>query len=209
MNTYRFIETFSTPIQFGNLQDSDYLAKLHHYTLKVRDNDPEGRKKSNILGYQSSFLNDETAKQLMRKLHAAAEHFLLKLKFTTPFEIKYDSPWVNINGSGHSNKAHRHGDSDFSACVWVQANEKSGAITFVNPNPGHDMRRVWLSQFDKYIPANSGAYNYVPRSGDFAIFPGDLYHEVGPNMSSQDRISIAFNFDVKQPNMPLDVLNVS
>ena len=195
-----FIETFSTGIQLSNLKDSKLISDLLKYAFEVRQKHPKGTVNSNILGYQSPTLEDEILKQMMQKMHADIEKYLINLKFSTPFEIHYDSPWINISGKYHSNKEHHHGNADFSAVCWMQVNQDTGGIVFKNPNPTHSMRKVWLSKFDEYKACNSGEYTYYPDCGDFAIFPGDLKHEVQPNKSDQERVSIAYNFNVVQKN---------
>ena len=41
--------------------------------------------------------------------------------------------------------------------------------------------------------------SYTPTNGDLVVFPGWMPHDIEPNTSSKERISIAFNisFNVK------------
>ena len=40
--------------------------------------------------------------------------------------------------------------------------------------------------------------HFKPQEGEMMIFPAWLRHAVTPNESTQDRISIAFNFDINK-----------
>ena len=45
--------------------------------------------------------------------------------------------------------------------------------------------------------AGVGTVEIEPKEGDLLIFPSYLYHSVGKNLSSEDRIIISFNVDMR------------
>ena len=61
----------------------------------------------------------------------------------------------------------------------------------------------WLKVAVLYVTVPSGAIEFkdgasywceTPKQGDLLVFPGKLTHRVRPNTSTEQRISIAFNF---------------
>ena len=49
----------------------------------------------------------------------------------------------------------------------------------------------------EYNPFNSARFNAIPKTHKLILFPAHLTHATKPNMSNQDRISIAFNWSVE------------
>lgn len=82
-----------------------------------------------------------------------------------------DAWWFNVNESTEYTNWHAHN------------NHKTVAVLYVTV-PGGDI------EFRQ-----GGAYwTETPKPGDLLVFPGSLEHRVLPNPSTEQRISIAFNF---------------
>lgn len=80
--------------------------------------------------------------------------------------------WFNINGPGHYNEWHDHARGtagEWCACLYIHTPEGSGNIQFKTEE-------------------------YKPRPGLLVVFPDTAQHQVLPNTSDQERISLAFNF---------------
>jgi uncharacterized protein (TIGR02466 family) len=100
-------------------------------------------------------------------------------------------PWLNINKNGNWNTPHHHFAGDIYVCgvYYVSTPPESGRIRFYDPR-------------SEYIAA-TGSYQYLesrqeqllvkPTEGLVVFFPCWLKHDVEPNDSDQDRVSIAFN----------------
>jgi hypothetical protein len=86
----------------------------------------------------------------------------------------------NISSTTHYNKVHTHGSAkgQFSGVYYLQVFSDSGNIMFYDD--------LFLNKIE-----------YTPVIGDLLIFPSYLPHSVNPNNNSKDRISIAFNFKIK------------
>jgi uncharacterized protein (TIGR02466 family) len=52
-----------------------------------------------------------------------------------------------------------------------------------------------LSTFTEY---NASIWSILPEAGKLIIFPAWLEHYVEPNTSTEERISIAFNINIKK-----------
>ena len=95
---------------------------------------------------------------------------------------------------------------DFSAVHFLKFNpEVHEPIRFVHPQ---QTKTKYLSRFKPLIVDNLGTCDrqsyykehYVPviNEGDFIIFPSELQHLVWGNNSDELRVTIAFNFSLRE-----------
>ena len=82
--------------------------------------------------------------------------------------------WFNINSTGNSNNWHHHGGHPMVGVFYIQVPKNSGSIEFQK---------------------NEEVFSYLPSVGDFLLFSGNLNHRVLENQSTEDRISLAINFE--------------
>jgi len=113
------------------------------------------------------------------------ENYLPKKLFD--IEINY---WTNINKPGSTNMIHNHvmASCHLSGVYYVQS-ENTGAIRFYT----HE-------QLYNLIPDGMPYQNKIghsPSDGDILVWPSYLHHDVEVNLSSQDRINVAFNVNIK------------
>ncbi len=104
----------------------------------------------------------------------------------------YISTWVNINNRGAYNRRHTHADGInlLSGVYYVTVPENSGNIVF------HDPRPIRLQSFaDMRYYGQDKLHNYKIKAEEdkLLLFPCWLEHEVEPNNTDEDRISISFN----------------
>jgi uncharacterized protein (TIGR02466 family) len=100
--------------------------------------------------------------------------------------------WININKHKDFNNTHKHIGSTFSGIYYVKVPENSGVIEFTNPMS--ELPYVigdWMIK--EYNFFNSKTWKVNPEEGKLMIWPSWLLHYVKPNLSNDDRISIAFN----------------
>jgi len=105
----------------------------------------------------------------------------------TPILLNY---WFNVNQQHDYNILHRHPRSRFSAVYYVKAPEECGNIVFKRPD-------LLCDYIDADIANHRNSQYYYVKSTEhkLVIFPAYLEHQVEQNQSTQDRVSIAFNFD--------------
>jgi uncharacterized protein (TIGR02466 family) len=183
---------FFTTSYSGILEDIDNL-KLAEEVRSVRKLE-EGRTLSNVGGWQSNDLSEktvenlpETQKLLDHMLNVGAEVY--KQWNLDNEEILLDNFWFNINGKKDFNNRHSHPGSILSACYYVDTNKESGDIIFYRP----DLQTHYFNPSNPNKYTNK-KYEFSPVPGMFVIFPAYLEHLVLPNLSDEERISIAFNF---------------
>lgn len=103
--------------------------------------------------------------------------------------------WVNINNKTNYNSRHSHFNTNvfLSGVYYVKVPENSGNLKLYDPR-GH-----WVTQMFDYIHFRDGISfeTIIPQEDMIILFPSWLEHEVEPNESDEERISIAFNIFIK------------
>lgn len=97
--------------------------------------------------------------------------------------LELNDYWAHVHKPNMSTNTHSHCPDGISAVYYVNVNEKSGKICF-ECQPSLD-----ISPIDNC---------FDPVENMFLIFPGYLSHRVTRNLSIEDRISLSFNFNIKQ-----------
>jgi uncharacterized protein (TIGR02466 family) len=167
------------------------LKDLTDYCYFVKDNDT-GNKLSNVGGWQSSNL-DPIVPELRPLVSCILERAekLISL-YNLPNTFKIDPIWININKKHDYNMIHEHPRSLFAGVFYVKAPKDSGDLVFINPNPTVQ-HYINQSTLDEHNPFNSCAWGITPTENTLMMFPAWLPHHTLPNLSNEDRISIAFN----------------
>ena len=107
-------------------------------------------------------------------------------------EIYY---WMNINGYRDYNTLHHHcgKHEDLSGIYYVKIpKDYKAAVSFVDPRPRASANPFYTANFlnyDEYI-------KYEPSEGSLLLFPTFFEHQVEPNNSNEDRISVSFNLSL-------------
>jgi len=103
--------------------------------------------------------------------------------------------WMIINGQGDYNQKHIHPGSWMSGVFWLKAPDNCGDIYFDNPNIYANFSALNIfNDESKERCALWPSYSWKPMAGTMLLFPANLYHHVGENKSSSDRIACSFNF---------------
>jgi len=184
------IPIFSNFVSTDNLNfNNDELTK---YAYTVMGTDP-GVFISNEGGWQSNdvSLADEM-KLFVTTIEEQANTLHKEIGLNDKFKQIISNVWININKPLNYNKAHMHPHSCLSGVYYVKAEERSGCIEMLNP----------VTSFYHTIPTDAigkpGSFNsqlctLPPSPGLLIMFPSWLMHYTQPNLSKEDRISIAFN----------------
>jgi hypothetical protein len=96
-------------------------------------------------------------------------------------EVNY---WTNINEINSRNVMHDHRLHHYVAVYYLQGKD-TGEITWHNP-------MNVLESCHPHAPFMS-KFSYEPEDGDLLVWPAWMPHETAVNISSQQRINIAFN----------------
>jgi uncharacterized protein (TIGR02466 family) len=84
-----------------------------------------------------------------------------------------------------------------SGCLWVKCPQDCGSFMFTNPFAYEFY--PWLENLNDHTKNKykiSSNYYFSPVEGNMILFPSSMYHGVNENKSTEDRISLAFNFKI-------------
>ena len=84
-------------------------------------------------------------------------------------------------------------NSSLSGVYYVRSNEQSGRIRFRDPRAGKRMDPWPVAADEEADQRHWDRVHYKPVAGRLIMFPSWLEHDVEPNMSDEERISISFN----------------
>ena len=180
---------------FGKIRDN-----LIDFVYEQENNDPLGVIVSNEGGWQSrsnSHKDNIIADTIQNQLDS---YFTNPDIFKSNFEVVLSGLWLNINREGNTNRLHAHPGADLSGVFWIKVPPDcdAGKISFASPHGYTDYISYVIHQESVCKEFNFyDTYQFSPREGTGLIFPGHLLHEVRPNMSRKDRISVAFNLNIR------------
>lgn len=195
-------DLFATPIWVTDVASHAQIAPaLCTRILDVMSEDADGEKRSNRGGWHSQ--GDLHASSPFRELSGAIEQFCTAqiaadVGCPPEIELKVWSMWANVSPPGASNAVHDHGRFLLSGSYYVEVPPDAGDIRFVDPRGA---ARI-LTRADDVLTGpsmfNDNRQQITPTGGQLILFPGWLPHEVLPNGSDRDRISIGFNVDLSR-----------
>ena len=188
---------FSTPIWSTKIDNyKEVNEEMYNYILNLKEQNPEGVKKSNFNGWHSKDfdLNDEVPKKFINAVSSNINTTFNDMDWDIEKQIiKIKSIWAIINEKGASNERHHHGNSALSAAYYVRAPKDCGNIVFYDPRPAPVFSHPIAK---KPNILNATVNSITPDEGLLVLFPSYLDHSVKPNLSSNQRIVISFNVNL-------------
>ncbi|MGB0246695.1 MAG: TIGR02466 family protein [Paracoccaceae bacterium] len=195
---------FSTPLYHANLAESGNfdMGELEKSCWSIAQDDEAGQKwcdENNYPGYTSyASLSDLTWRspffeELKNLLDLHVKTFVEELDFDLEGRnLKLEDLWINILPEGGNHSAHIHPNSVISGTTYISMPSGSSAIKFEDPR--HSMMMAAPSRI-KDAKEYLKPFIYVnPSVGDVLLWESWLRHEVPANNSSEERISISFNY---------------
>ncbi len=196
---------FPTLIYSSRLQSTEVAAfnrRLLRECLQLRLDDTSGQRwsKRNYPGGYTSYNSVSRLHQLSptfatleRKLNRHVRSFARTLDFDLEGrELSMTDCWVNIMPRHVVHSLHLHPMSTISGTYYIQTPAGSSGLKFEDPR---------LERFMAAPPRRSDAREHnrgwitIPAQvGKVVLFESWLRHEVAPNQTSTERISISFNY---------------
>ena len=174
---------------------ADFNAQLLKESYRIRELQSQGVVVSNQGGWQSS--DDVNTYPEFAALVDFVDEAMIEVKsflsVIDEWDFRVGTAWINFNGKGHFNARHVHGNALFSGVYYVRVPENSGVIKLIDPNP---IRACFHTPYKETGAQNCFSHEIEPVEGRLLIFPGYVPHEVSPNLSDEERCSIAFNVGV-------------
>ena len=195
---------FSTPLYHASLSESENfnMDELEKSCWSIAQDDEAGQKwcdENNYPGYTSyASLTDLTWRspffeELKNLLDLHVKTFVEELDFDLEGRnLKLEDLWINILSEGGNHSAHIHPNSVISGTTYISMPSGSSAIKFEDPR--HSMMMAAPSRI-KDAKEYLKPFIYInPSVGDVLLWESWLRHEVPANNSSEERISISFNY---------------
>jgi uncharacterized protein (TIGR02466 family) len=140
--------------------------------------------------YKLSPYFEDLQKRLDKHVAAFVERLEMDIK---PKELKMTSLWMNIMPKGVVHTMHIHPLSTISGSYYVQVPSNASALKIEDPRLVNFMASP--PRKAKASPSNQRFISFQPKAGSTLMFESWMRHEVPPNTSKSDRISISFNYD--------------
>jgi uncharacterized protein (TIGR02466 family) len=197
---------FSTPIYMEKLLTrglSRFNTEIEEQCYLVRDTDSDGDEWSS-----EHYLHGYTSYGSITDLHRRYPHFeeLSQAidrhvrRFSRHLDwdlqggrLEMSSCWVNIMPTHTAHSLHLHPLSVISGTYYVSVPKGASSIKFEDPRLSKFMAAPPKKAQPR--PRNQSFVTLEPRDGHVALWESWLRHEVPPNRSRGDRISISFNYD--------------
>jgi uncharacterized protein (TIGR02466 family) len=189
-------EWWATPIWYFEIPETKIDPKLIKEECYKEQLNSKGRIASNIHGWQSEDIyvdkNRPYISNLLKELASAIPPILKDLGVSR--DLALTNAWININPKNSSNQIHTHPKAMLSGVYYVSADEHSGNIVFYNDVKLNTIYSMFTDNNNKntYIEVK-----YKPKVNKIILFPSWIPHGVEINKSQEDRISIAFNLELK------------
>lgn len=174
--------------QINDIDNSILLSKakeLELYTSSVNLTNQGG-------GYQSKSLGTDVLE--VKEMVTVLDQIIAKCCDSVQLpKLNFYNMWFNINKKGSFNTLHNHQGSILSGVYYVDVPDAGmGNIEFLRD----DDYQYYMPQLKKYNQFTSQKASYTPKTGMLLIFPSWLKHQVLPNNSDKERVSISFNYGV-------------
>lgn len=174
------------------------LAKLNKDLLldcyKVAEYDKAGQKWSvdKFSGGYTSYSSlarlfefNSTFAKLRDHIDSHVAKFCNQLGFREPLSMS--GLWINIVPTHTYHGLHLHPLSVLSGTYYLKVLSQSGNLKFEDPRLGLFMNRPVSRKGTPF-------HEIKPKVGDVVLFESWIRHEVCQNRSSQDRVSLSFNY---------------
>ena len=195
-------ELFPTLLYQGRL-DTSLVASLETACWMMEEADKAGHdwcEQHGYPGYTSYASLDDLPHRhpafadLLSCLDQQAADFADRLDWALgSAQLVCDSLWVNILAEDGYHSGHIHPQSVISGTCYISMPEGAGALKLEDPRLALMMASPALREGAKHP-----RFNYVqPETGTVLMWESWLRHEVMPNRSEEARLSVSFNYALK------------
>jgi len=180
------------------------IKELRSEIPRIRDYDGAGRKWSaeNYIGGYTSYGSiselqnfSSTFAELRQILDGHVEAFAKALDADLKNnKLEMTQLWANVMPAGTVHSGHIHPLSTISGTVYIDVPQASSGLKFEDPRLANFMGSI--PRKSSKAGARSERYHVLkPEEGHVVLFESWLRHEVPPNPSKGERVSVSFNYN--------------
>ena len=151
-----------------------------------RDYDDRWQTRSANLHKQKEF------KEFAELVISTSKDILNKLKYDVE-DVVITDMWATVLKSAEHHPPHTHSNNFLSGTYYLHS-DQGASIMFQDPRPAAG---VILPRMTEQTMTNASLLTYDSKQNRAIIFPSWLPHYVKPNKSKKNRISIAWNIQIK------------
>ena len=166
--------------------DTTAMKKYISDLWKERDYDDRWQTKSADLHKKKEF------KEFAELVISTSKDILNELKYDVE-DIVITDMWATVLKSAEHHPAHTHSNNFLSGTYYLHS-DQGASIMFQDPRPAAG---VILPRIKESTIATANLLTYTSKQNRAIIFPSWLPHYVKPNKSTANRISIAWNSQLK------------
>jgi uncharacterized protein (TIGR02466 family) len=104
-------------------------------------------------------------------------------------KLHMTNSWLNVTQENQAHHVHNHNNSVLSGVLYIKTNDSTPSITFSRITPP----LLLNVKAEEYNFFNSLEWELPVEDNCIIIFPSQYFHYVKKNITSSERISIAFN----------------
>lgn len=180
---------FSSPVAIAFLDlDNDALEKF------CREKCSTSKKFQNRGDSQSDSLDLSSPEltELLDCVHKTLNLVYADLGLSPNYQPTVFDVWANVDNNWSIRVPHSHPEAAFACVYYINGNEESGALEFINPNLAQP-RTIFPEHIATRNEFTGGSFHIQPSPGRLVIFPAWLYHYVNSGTGNDERVSIALN----------------
>ena len=187
-------DLFATPV--WKLETGIDCKPIKSLVQKIKNKDRVGNKLTNVGGWQSvSYPRKDIPIELdsLFSLFDSTVRTCLN-SISIPNLVEMRNFWFNINKPGNYNKLHNHRGSLISGVFYIDTPKDCGNSSFER----YDDTQYYLPEnLEKRTVITGSAVSFEAEKGVLLLFPSWLLHQVEPSQSQTPRISMSFNYNMK------------
>ena len=198
------LSAFATPLSIYEFPNAEKMnAELRAAALEMEAK-ADGIHRSNAGGYHSptdlATWDYDCVREFRERVRAYGVALTTSILRPESRDQEYNfilSSWVNISRDGQYNVIHDHPNSFWSGVYYVGVGEmaegypQNGKLELIDPRVGVNMIHIKGSALSNPVFVD-------PKPGRVVFFPSWLKHFVHPFRGEGERISIAFNINVRR-----------
>lgn len=133
---------------------------------------------------------EEPKFNFLKKIIMKELYFYTKEILKYDHEFKMTTSWFTKTEKGEESNYHNHRNSYISCVLYIDVNNESGDISFVN----YADNKIFQLTPTEYNVYNSESIKIKPQKGMIIFFPSEVHHKIIINKSNISRTSLACNF---------------
>ena len=186
----KIIPLFSKPIYYKKINFIEENIRKEFFNTQFIDT------RNGLTSWNQKLLHEEKYKEILKSIQHEVHSYVYDI-LNVSKEIKFNisASWLmKHTGSNHFSPPHVHVGGVLSGCLYIKTHKKCGNIRFLDPRfISKALPYPFFFNYEKNNIYNSSEWEIEVEDDLLLIFPSDLYHYTGANLSAEPRYCICFD----------------